>query len=161
MTADLMSVVMAILVCLDVEWWRHPTDPLRNIVIAYGLRLDTGEENGTCSIIIYPSGPDKRQRLTLGGLLTRLFAKALADNIITSIPEKVTLLNALRPGRYLRLPGLPAAQAADRCLKGGFRHHPWQHQDHHRRRNGLPGGRAPSRPGPSPNEDCRFDRHRW
>lgn len=80
----------SVLVGLDVEWKRHPTNPLRNQVIAYGVKLDVAGR--ACTLVVHPSGPDHRHRLQLNGLLGRLFARAISESVIANIPDRIVLL---------------------------------------------------------------------
>ncbi len=80
----------SVLVTFDVEWEKHPSSPLRNGVIAYGLRLDF--EGSFTTNIVYTTGKEVRNRLTLSRLIRSIIDKALMEGIIREFPEKLTLV---------------------------------------------------------------------
>lgn len=73
---------------VDVEWDRHPTRPGENAVVALGLRFDGNGQS--VSRVILASGPDRRNRITLGTALGKIISAAL-PLIDGDVPGTITV----------------------------------------------------------------------
>ena len=82
------------IVAIDVEWTRHPTNPKRNRVLVYGLRLEWRGNATTC--FFYPEGDDLRFRLKLSVMLSKLFDRSIPE-VIPRVPDSIILV-----GHYAR-----------------------------------------------------------
>ncbi|MGE4480832.1 DNA polymerase [Acidocella sp.] len=79
-----------VFVGFDTEWCKHPQrKKSQNIVLAYGLSVVCGEK--TCSVVVTPSGPERRHRLSLGLLLGRALQGAIDKGVLPAMPERVVV----------------------------------------------------------------------
>ena len=105
-------------ITLDVEWERHAINPRRNQVLAYGLLLDHDVQSTTD--IIKPSGPEVRNRLNLGTLISSICKKATNEGVLDSMPEKITLVTHFGRGDLAACRDFPVLKKQLDALKNVF-----------------------------------------
>ena len=101
----------------DVEWTRHPTNPLKNVVLVYGWRIEFKGKSKT--FLFYPKGNDARSRLAFSTMLGNVIVRSMPD-VLEKFPKRIVVVGHYARGDLAACKDFPVIKRRFDSVNGSF-----------------------------------------